>query len=77
MGPLNEYKQYDYAVVSNWVRYPVFVIARDPERFTQKHMKNVLQFLEDNSLFFLIILFDEDSILFQKSKKNNFFCATL
>jgi lipocalin len=49
LGPLNEYKQYDYAVVSNWVRFPVFVIARDPERFTRVHMKEVLQFLEDNN----------------------------
>uniref|UniRef100_A0A914C622 Lipocalin domain-containing protein n=1 Tax=Acrobeloides nanus TaxID=290746 RepID=A0A914C622_9BILA len=49
LGPLNEYNQYDYAVVSNWVRYPVFVIARDPERFTKLHMKSVLQFLEDNN----------------------------
>jgi len=49
LGPLNEYNQYDYAVVSNWVRYPVFVIARDPERFRTKHMKTVLQFLEDNN----------------------------
>ncbi|KAI6177325.1 hypothetical protein M3Y97_00894400 [Aphelenchoides bicaudatus] len=37
------------AVVSNWVRYPVFVIARDPERFQRLHMKSVLQFLEDNN----------------------------
>ncbi|KAL3088594.1 hypothetical protein niasHT_023212 [Heterodera trifolii] len=49
LGPLNEYNQYDYAVVSNWVRYPVFVIARDPERFHRQHMKKVLQFLEDNN----------------------------
>ncbi|CAD5223070.1 unnamed protein product [Bursaphelenchus xylophilus] len=49
LGPLNEYKQYDYAVVSNWVRFPVFVIARDPERFQRDHMKPVLQFLEDNN----------------------------
>uniref|UniRef100_A0A7E4UQP6 Lipocln_cytosolic_FA-bd_dom domain-containing protein n=1 Tax=Panagrellus redivivus TaxID=6233 RepID=A0A7E4UQP6_PANRE len=49
LGPLNEYQQYDYAIVSNWVRFPVFVIARDPERFTKLHMKNVLQFLEDNN----------------------------
>uniref|UniRef100_A0A914REE4 Lipocalin domain-containing protein n=1 Tax=Parascaris equorum TaxID=6256 RepID=A0A914REE4_PAREQ len=48
-GPLNEYNQYDYAIVSNWVRFPVFVIARDPERFRKEHMRNVLQFLEDNS----------------------------
>lgn len=49
MGPLNEYKQYDYAIVSTWVRYPVFVIARDPERFRKLHMKNVLEFLQQNS----------------------------
>uniref|UniRef100_A0A0N5ARL2 Lipocalin/cytosolic fatty-acid binding domain-containing protein n=1 Tax=Syphacia muris TaxID=451379 RepID=A0A0N5ARL2_9BILA len=48
-GPLNEYNQYDYAVVSNWIRFPVFVIARDPERFRKQHMKNVLEFLEDNN----------------------------
>jgi hypothetical protein len=34
---------------SNWVRFPVFVIARDPERFQKNHMKSVLQFLEDNN----------------------------
>ncbi|CAI4232163.1 unnamed protein product [Auanema sp. JU1783] len=48
-GPLNEYNQYDYAVISTWVRFPVFVIARDPQRFREKHMKDVLQFLEDNN----------------------------
>lgn len=48
-GPLNEYNQYDYAIVSNWVRFPVFVIARDPERFQKVHMRSVLQFLEDNN----------------------------
>ncbi|VDO50483.1 unnamed protein product [Brugia timori] len=48
-GPLNEYNQYDYVIVSNWVRFPVFVIARDPERFRSEHMQNVLQFLEDNN----------------------------
>ena len=52
LGPLNEYNQYDYAVVSNWVRFPVFVIARDPERFTSVHMKDVLEFLEKNSKFY-------------------------
>lgn len=57
LGPLNEYNQYDYAVVSNWVRYPVFVIARDPERFTKLHMKSVLQFLEDNSKSRILSLF--------------------
>lgn len=51
LGPLNEYNQYDYAVVSNWVRFPVFVIARDPERFARLHMKDVLEFLEKNSEF--------------------------
>ena len=44
-----------FLVVSNWVRYPVFVIARDPERFRVKHMKTVLQFLEDNSEQFPVI----------------------
>ena len=51
MGPLNEYKQYDYAIDSTWVRYPVFVIARAPERFRKLHMKNVLEFLQQNSMF--------------------------
>lgn len=50
-GPLNEFNQYDYAIISTWVRYPVIVVARDPERFRTVHMKNVLQFLEDNSKF--------------------------
>ncbi|KAE9415464.1 hypothetical protein Angca_000557 [Angiostrongylus cantonensis] len=48
-GPLNEFNQYDYAIISTWVRFPVFVIARDPERFRKEHMKSVLQFLEDNN----------------------------
>jgi len=48
-GPLNEYGQYDYAIVSNWVRFPVFVVARDPEKFQRAYMRDVLQYLENNN----------------------------
>jgi hypothetical protein len=49
VGPLNEFNQYDYAIVSNWVRYPVYVMARDPERFQKWYMRDVLEYLEKNS----------------------------
>ncbi|VDO99696.1 unnamed protein product [Soboliphyme baturini] len=47
LGPLNENNQYEYAVISNWIRYPVYVLARDPERFAKYYMRNVLQFMEE------------------------------
>jgi len=45
-GPLNGFNQYDYAIISNWVRFPVVVLARDPERFQREHMRDVLEYLE-------------------------------
>lgn len=29
--------QYEYAVVSNWVKYPVTVLVRDPDTFRAKY----------------------------------------
>ncbi|KAL1284806.1 NAD-dependent histone deacetylase SIR2 [Trichinella pseudospiralis] len=46
VGPLNDHNQYDYAIVSNWVKFPVFVIARNPERFQRWYMREVLEYLE-------------------------------
>uniref|UniRef100_A0A7E4VPZ2 Lipocln_cytosolic_FA-bd_dom domain-containing protein n=1 Tax=Panagrellus redivivus TaxID=6233 RepID=A0A7E4VPZ2_PANRE len=40
-------KQYEYAVVSNWVKYPVTVLVRDPDTFKQKYEPEVLRWLED------------------------------
>lgn len=53
-GPLNQYNQYDYAIVSNWVKFPVFVMARDPERFQKYYMREVLQYLEENNYINLL-----------------------
>ena len=39
--------QYEYAVVSNWVKYPVTVLVRDPDTFKAKYQKEVLRWLED------------------------------
>uniref|UniRef100_A0AC35U5W6 Lipocln_cytosolic_FA-bd_dom domain-containing protein n=1 Tax=Rhabditophanes sp. KR3021 TaxID=114890 RepID=A0AC35U5W6_9BILA len=39
--------QYDYAIVSNWVKYPVTVLVRDPDTFKKKHEAEVLKWLED------------------------------
>lgn len=39
--------QYEYAVVSNWVKYPVTVLVRDPDTFKKKYEKEVLRWLED------------------------------
>ncbi|VDN51805.1 unnamed protein product [Dracunculus medinensis] len=39
--------QYEYAIVSNWVKYPVTVLVRDPDRFRVKYEKEVLRWLED------------------------------
>jgi len=49
VGPLNQFNQYDYAVVSNWVRFPVFVVARDPEQFQKFYLREVLEYLEENN----------------------------
>ena len=39
--------QYEYAIVSNWVKYPVTVLVRDPDTFKKKHEPEVLRWLED------------------------------
>ncbi|CAJ0569400.1 unnamed protein product, partial [Mesorhabditis spiculigera] len=39
--------QYEYAIVSNWVKYPVTVLVRDPDTFKKKYEKEVLRWLED------------------------------
>ncbi|VDO20152.1 unnamed protein product [Haemonchus placei] len=39
--------QYEYAIVSNWVRYPVTVLVRDPDTFKSKYQTEVLRWLED------------------------------
>jgi len=56
-GPLNQFNQYDYAIVSNWVKFPVFVIARDPELFQKFYMREVLEYLEANSQLFFKLNF--------------------
>lgn len=33
--------QYEYAIVSNWVKYPVTVLVRDPDTFKAKYQKEV------------------------------------
>ncbi|CAI4220833.1 unnamed protein product [Auanema sp. JU1783] len=38
--------QYEYAIVSNWVKYPVTVLVRDPDSFKTKYQKEVLIWLE-------------------------------
>lgn len=40
-------KQYEYAIVSNWVKYPVTVLVRDPDTFKKKYEPEVLRWLED------------------------------
>ncbi|KAI6189154.1 Calycin-like domain and Calycin domain-containing protein [Aphelenchoides besseyi] len=40
-------KQYEYAIVSNWVKYPVTVLVRDPDSFKTKYEIEVLRWLED------------------------------
>ncbi|KAL3099456.1 hypothetical protein niasHS_002911 [Heterodera schachtii] len=40
-------KQYEYAIISNWVKYPVTVLVRDPDSFKAKYEVEVLRWLED------------------------------
>ncbi|KHJ44272.1 hypothetical protein D918_05626 [Trichuris suis] len=40
--------RYEYAVISNWIRYPVTVLVRDPDTFKSKYEDEVLQWLEKN-----------------------------
>ncbi|VDK42336.1 unnamed protein product [Anisakis simplex] len=39
--------QYEWAIVSNWVKYPVTVLVRDPDTFKAKYEVEVLRWLED------------------------------
>ncbi|EJD75025.1 hypothetical protein LOAG_17750 [Loa loa] len=39
--------QYEWTVVSNWVKYPVTVLVRDPDKFKAKYEQEVLRWLED------------------------------
>lgn len=39
--------QYEWAIVSNWVKYPVTVLVRDPDTFKKKYEQEVLRWLED------------------------------
>ncbi|KAK0397675.1 hypothetical protein QR680_002213 [Steinernema hermaphroditum] len=39
--------QYEWAIVSNWVKYPVTVLVRDPDTFKAKHEQEVMRWLED------------------------------
>jgi len=40
-------EQYEYAVISNWIRYPVMVLVRDPDQFKREHEESVLRWLEE------------------------------
>ena len=57
-GPLNSFNQYDYAIISNWVRFPVVVLARDPERFQREHMRDVLEYLERRGMTKVQVWYD-------------------
>lgn len=39
--------QYEWAIVSNWLKYPVTVLVRDPDKFKAKYEVEVLRWLED------------------------------
>ncbi|TMS37223.1 hypothetical protein L596_004200 [Steinernema carpocapsae] len=39
--------QYEWAIVSNWVKYPVTVLVRDPDSFKAKYEQEVMRWLED------------------------------
>ncbi|CAH1786456.1 unnamed protein product, partial [Owenia fusiformis] len=38
--------QYQYSIVSDPIRYALFVLARDPQEFAEKYDKEVLSYLE-------------------------------
>jgi len=52
IGPVGKdafgHPQYEYAVVSNWIRYPVQVLVRDPDEFKKNYEVDVLRWLEDH-----------------------------
>ncbi|KAL1243283.1 Deoxyguanosinetriphosphate triphosphohydrolase-like protein [Trichinella spiralis] len=53
VGPVSEdslgNRGYDYAIVSNWIRYPVAVLVRDPDVFKEKYEDEVLKWLEEKN----------------------------
>ncbi|VDP03105.1 unnamed protein product [Soboliphyme baturini] len=46
--------QYEYAIVSNWVRYPVTVLVRDPDRYKKQYEEEVMKWLEANKFINLL-----------------------
>ncbi|KAL1227432.1 Glycine--tRNA ligase beta subunit [Trichinella pseudospiralis] len=53
VGPVSEdslgNRGYDYAIVSNWIRYPIAVLVRDPDVFKEKYEDEVLKWLEEKN----------------------------
>jgi len=52
LGPIGKdsfgNQQYEYAVISNWIKYPVIVLVRDPDKFQKNYYVDVLRWMEDH-----------------------------
>lgn len=46
--------QYQYSIVSDFLKSTLFVLARDPEVFTTQYEEEVLSFLKENGFTHLI-----------------------
>lgn len=51
VGPLDKQQRYEYIILTQLLKYPVMILARDPSDFDAFHKEEVKRFLEDNNFY--------------------------
>ncbi|MFH4982100.1 hypothetical protein AB6A40_008809 [Gnathostoma spinigerum] len=50
VGPESEHGQYEYIVISNWAKFPVIALARDPILFQEKYKQELISRFREEGL---------------------------